>query len=169
MRIDNLENLQALKSGNKLVVKDNLGKGYILASVRHATRWNFDIKSPFQSVFLLSDLTQLHDCVQKIPDMAWDVLDFATQPLILFLSEPKENLKVYANEEGRLGVMLLKEGVLQQLVHKMQSATMMLYDLNQVSNLSDGDISLNLSTSVFPSMGQIKKMWLGIDGQVKIY
>ena len=66
---------------------------------------------------LIAHLDQLHDFVQRIPPLAWDLLEYASEPLEIVYPERKSTL-VHPDQPLTICVRWVKQPQLLRLVQK---------------------------------------------------
>lgn len=68
-------------------------------------------------VFLLiSDISQLYDYVVKIPEIAWDIVDYAEKPVSVIYPQGKNVPAILLRNKGRIMIQLVKDEVIQSLL-----------------------------------------------------
>lgn len=164
-----MEHLQALRQGAKLAFNSAGKSAAMMGSVRAHFKWQVSPVNFSDTMIFITDVQQLHDVVTKIPELAWDILDYATDPMVLFLDHAKEGLPRSQKHDNLLGIMIVREGELYRWINKLGSAIQVWWADDRGFILSEGDISLTLPDKLFPSIDNVKKMWLGLDGEVKIF
>ncbi len=73
-------------------------------------------------IILISDISQLNIYVEKVPDIAWDIVEFAEKPLTVIYPKGK-NLpqEIYASD-GSIAIRLVKDEHCKQLIYKFGKA-----------------------------------------------
>ena len=74
--------------------------------------------SPYDFVVLISSDRMANQCIKDIPEIAWDMMDYATTPLTLILDGGQFVSKHLINNEGSLAIQKLEEGPLFEIVSK---------------------------------------------------
>ncbi|MFT7085421.1 MAG: L-threonylcarbamoyladenylate synthase [Vicingaceae bacterium] len=69
-------------------------------------------------VVLISSDRMANQCIKDIPEVAWDMMDYATTPLTLILDGGQFVSKNLLNKDGSLAIQKLEEGPLFELVSK---------------------------------------------------
>jgi L-threonylcarbamoyladenylate synthase len=59
-------------------------------------------------IVLIADITQLNIYVQQVPDVAWDLVEFAEKPLTVVYQKMK-NLPQGLSADGSIGIRLVKD------------------------------------------------------------
>jgi len=77
---------------------------------------NREIGKPL--IILLHDIGQLYDYVEKIPDVAWDIIEFSEKPLTVILPKGKNVAKAVLGDDGSIAVRLVKKGFIKNLLQK---------------------------------------------------
>jgi L-threonylcarbamoyladenylate synthase len=67
---------------------------------------------------LISDIGQLHDYVQKVPDIAWDIVEFAEKPLTVVYPKGKNVAPGVLASDGSIAVQLVRDEFCQKLIRK---------------------------------------------------
>lgn len=120
-------------------------------------------------VILIHDITQLYDYVMRIPELAWDLLDFAEKPLTLLLGEGKNLPDPLLREDGEIAVMLVKEPALLTFMKEYRQGFFYL-------PLGDGDKQEEILSPIdnviilqekFLGSSQARVARLGLDGSIK--
>ena len=74
--------------------------------------------SPQNFGVLISSDRMANQCINDIPEIAWDMMDYATTPLTLVLDGGQFVSKHFINEDWSLAVQKLEKGPLFELVSK---------------------------------------------------
>jgi L-threonylcarbamoyladenylate synthase len=67
---------------------------------------------------LISDINQLHDYVQKVPDIAWDIIEFAEKPLTVIYPRGKNVAPGVLATDGSIAVQLVRDEFCHKLIRK---------------------------------------------------
>jgi len=67
---------------------------------------------------LISSDRMANQCIKEIPEVAWDMMDYATTPLTLVLNGGQFVSKHLISEDGSLAIQKLRSGPLFELVSK---------------------------------------------------
>lgn len=70
-------------------------------------------------IVLVSSDAMLQKYVEEVPEVAWDILDFSTKPTTIIYPKGKLLAKNAIADDGSIGIRMIKEGPLQQLIHKL--------------------------------------------------
>lgn len=73
-------------------------------------------------IILISDLSQLSVYVEKVPDIAWDLVEFAEKPLTVVYPKGKNLPAAVLAADGSIAVRLVKDENCKQLIHKFGKA-----------------------------------------------
>ncbi len=76
-----------------------------------------EVSHPF--TILIAEIGQLHDCVQKVPDIAWDIVEFAEKPLTVIYPKGKNVAPALLAADGSIAVQVVKHEFCQKLIRKM--------------------------------------------------
>ncbi|MDQ3395555.1 MAG: hypothetical protein M3512_15805 [Bacteroidota bacterium] len=71
---------------------------------------------------LIHDITQLYDFVGKIPEIAWDIVDFAEDPLDVIYPAGKNVSSALLRNNGGIRIRLVKEGELFKVLKLYRKA-----------------------------------------------
>lgn len=128
-------------------------------------RWRqFSGKQP---VILISKSEQLYDVVLKMPEIIWDIIEFAEKPLEVLLSHPKFGIESLLNEQGEVKLSLLRSGELFNLLssYRKPLAAFLLVG-PQADTLPPSDYVLPLmAQEIWPE--KAKTMRLALNGEFK--
>jgi L-threonylcarbamoyladenylate synthase len=73
-------------------------------------------------VILISEIGQLYDYVEKIPEIAWDMADFAENPLTIIYPKGKGVAPELLGSDGSIAIRLVKDDFCRKLVSKFRRA-----------------------------------------------
>lgn len=73
-------------------------------------------------VLLIHDISQLYDFVGKIPEIAWDIVDFAEEPLDVVYPAGKNVSPALLREDGGIRIRLMKEGEIFKILKLFRKA-----------------------------------------------
>ena len=71
-------------------------------------------------IILLDTDAKLQSYVTEIPDVAYDLIEYAEHPLTIIFSGAKNLAKNVINEDGSVGVRIVKHDFCQQLIQKFR-------------------------------------------------
>lgn len=81
----------------------------------------FDIKERDESkalVVLIADIGQLWDFVNEIPEIAWDIVEFAERPLTVVYSKAKNLAPKVMAEDGSVAIRLVQDEFCKKLIQR---------------------------------------------------
>lgn len=114
--------VQALKNGQVILYPTDTVWG-LGCDVRNTEAVNkiYQLKKrepdkPF--VVGIGQIEQLRDYVQTVPDIAWDIVEFAEKPLTVIYPKGKNVAPSLLGTDGSIAVRLLKDEFCQQLIRK---------------------------------------------------
>ncbi|MGB3184003.1 MAG: hypothetical protein WBB45_21600 [Cyclobacteriaceae bacterium] len=125
-----------------------------------------------QPVVLISDITQLYDYVTRIPDLTWDLMEFAEKPLTLVL-KGKNLPDGFLSSEGDMHISLIKEPVMLNYMKKYRKGFFYLpVDSNRLFSGDEGEIlsptqNVIILREEFLNASQAKTARLDMDGTIK--
>lgn len=73
-----------------------------------------------KSTFFIYDIAQLYDLVVKIPEIAWDIVDFAEKPLNVVFPLGKNVPYNFLRKDGQIKLRLVKEGQMYALLKQFR-------------------------------------------------
>jgi L-threonylcarbamoyladenylate synthase len=73
-------------------------------------------------IILISDISQLSVYVEKVPDLAWDLVEFAEKPLTVIYPKGKNLPTEAMAADGSIAIRLVKEGPCHDLIYKFGKA-----------------------------------------------
>lgn len=108
------QTLNVLKTGGTILYPTDTiwGIGCDACS-EEAVQKIFSIKKrdPHKSLIILLDTpNKLQSYISEVPDIAWDLIEFAESPLTLILPGAKNLAPSVINQDGSVGIRILKEG-----------------------------------------------------------
>lgn len=176
--------VQALKEGKVILYPTDTIWGIGCdATNEEAVKRVFEIKGREDSkalIVLIAEIEQLHDYVMKVPDIAWDIVDFAERPLTVVYPQGRRVAPNLLAEDGSIGIRVVKDPFCRALIKKSGKAIVSTSAniSGQPSPASFADISQEIrsavdytvnyrqeeKTSGVPSM----VMKIGMNGEVKI-
>ena len=68
-------------------------------------------------IILISDISQLSIYVEKVPDIAWDLVEFAEKPLTVIYAKGKNLPNNAMANDGSLAIRLVKSEPCKQLIY----------------------------------------------------
>ncbi|RXK52499.1 L-threonylcarbamoyladenylate synthase [Aquirufa rosea] len=73
-------------------------------------------------ILLISKIEQLNEYVEQVPDIAWDLVDFAEDPLTVIYPKGKNVSQHVLGPEGSIAIRLVKDDFCKGLVYRYQRA-----------------------------------------------
>lgn len=70
-------------------------------------------------IILVSNDAQINKILPDVPDMAWDLMDFATTPLTLILDGAKNLAGNCVAQDGSIAIRYIKNGPLKDLISRL--------------------------------------------------
>lgn len=83
----------------------------------------YDIKKRDDSkalIILIASIEQLWDYVAKIPEMAWDIVEFSEKPLTVVYPQGKNLAPNLLGEDGSIAIRLVKDEFCKQVIQKLR-------------------------------------------------
>lgn len=120
-------------------------------------------------VILIADIAQLYNYVAEIPEIAWDIIDFAEKPLEVIFDKGKNVAPFLLGPDGSIKIRLVKSGVLHKMAFNFNKALFLLMmpqddQLKKLFPSIDHVLHLDLR-EVYPLGGRTLK--LGKNGEIK--
>lgn len=126
MQNDISESLINIKNGKIILHKTDTIWGLACdASNENAVNKLKEIKDrPDDKAFILliSDISQLSIYVEKVPDIAWDLVEFAENPLTVIYPKGKNVPKTTLADDGSIAIRLVKSGSCKELIYRFGKA-----------------------------------------------
>lgn len=69
-------------------------------------------------IVLVNSNRMVNQCIGDIPAVAWDMMDFAESPLTLVLDKGQFVANNVINQDGSLGIRMVKQGAVEELLHR---------------------------------------------------
>lgn len=69
-------------------------------------------------IVIVSSDGMLQKHVEEVPELAWDIIDLATKPTTIIYPKGKNLATNCLANDGSIGIRLIKEGFVNQLVHQ---------------------------------------------------
>ncbi|QHT68638.1 Sua5/YciO/YrdC/YwlC family protein [Rhodocytophaga rosea] len=69
-------------------------------------------------VVMIAEIGQLYDYVQKVPDIAWDIVEYAEKPLTVIYPKGKNVAPNLLASDGSIAVQLNRDEFCQKLIQK---------------------------------------------------
>lgn len=83
----------------------------------------FDIKNRPENkglILLISKIEQLSEYVEQVPEIAWDLVEFAEDPLTVIYPKGKNVSKYMLGPDGSIAIRLVKDEFCKGLVYRYQ-------------------------------------------------
>lgn len=131
-------------------------------------------------ICLVDSANRLQKYVFRVPDVAWDLIEFATKPLTLILDEACNLAPELIAEDGSIGLRVTQEKISHELCYRFQKAI-----VSTSANISGEPSPANfteISPEIISGVDYVMKsrqndlskatpsqiIKLGLDGQVQI-
>lgn len=103
-----------------------------------------------QITILISKIEQLSEYVLEVPELAWNLVEFAEKPLTVIYPKGKNLPTNLMGEDGSIAIRLVKDEFCKGLVHKFERAIVSTSAniSGQASSLKYEDISLEMINGV---------------------
>jgi L-threonylcarbamoyladenylate synthase len=161
--------LEAIKNQKLVYVQVGSDEG-LIGDIRSkkALEAAYEImKADIDHCILIGEIGQLYDYVLKIPEIAWDIVDFAERPLEVIYPKGKNVPSEFLNKDGYVKVRLEKEGELGGLLNRFGKGLFFL----QISDIENSEDLKNKAAEVV----QLKSPYdlpkriirLELDGQIE--
>jgi L-threonylcarbamoyladenylate synthase len=126
MQSDITKTISALKEGKTILHKTDTVWG-LACDATNITAIN-KVKSLKERpddksfIILISDISQLSVYVETVPDIAWDLVEFAEKPLTVIYPKGKNLPNEAMANDGSIAIRLVKEGPCHDLIYKFGKA-----------------------------------------------
>jgi L-threonylcarbamoyladenylate synthase len=97
-------------------------------------------------ILLISKIEQLSEYVEQVPDIAWDLVEFAEDPLTVIYPKGKNVSPLLLGPDGSIAIRLLKDEFCKGLVYRYQRGI-----VSTSANLSGEPSPLNFA-GIAPSI-----------------
>jgi tRNA A37 threonylcarbamoyladenosine synthetase subunit TsaC/SUA5/YrdC len=111
---------------------------------------------------LISSDRMANQCIKDIPEVAWDMMDYATTPLTLILDGGQFVSKRWINEDGSLAIQKNTKGILHDLV-AMYNKPIACFQFSK-----EDQIPSDFKIMVKQSMIQEKIIRIRLNGEIEI-
>jgi L-threonylcarbamoyladenylate synthase len=116
--------VEALKEGKTILYPTDTIWGLGCdATNSAAVKKIFDLKNRAESkamIVLISEIGQLRDYVEKIPDIAWDLVEFAEKPLTVIYPKGKNVAPELLASDGSIAIRLVKDEFCSKVIYKLR-------------------------------------------------
>lgn len=160
------QHLKTLKEDGLLCIRDKQ-HSWLCGDSRSLKAWEKAAEKTGKEhadVVLIGAPEQLREYVQQVPELAWDIMEFAEKALHLQLKHghplAADHLK---NKEGAATLMLVNAEPLQGLLQKLQHGLFALC-LEEEVQLQDIPVIELKTQQISPE----RRMRLGMDGEVQL-
>jgi L-threonylcarbamoyladenylate synthase len=97
-------------------------------------------------ILLISKIEQLSEYVEQVPDIAWDLVEFAEDPLTVIYPKGKNVSPLLLGPDGSIAIRLVKDEFCKGLVYRYQRGV-----VSTSANLSGEPSPLNFA-GIAPSI-----------------
>lgn len=164
--------VNAFKNGRLVFIHDKKGS-YLAAGARQKAALGrllelVDTEALQEAFVAISEAPQLYDYVVKIPDLAWDIIEYTEKPLHIIYQEGKGVPEVVL-QDGKLRLMLVLQNPLHDILKKINQGILCVpVDPGIVEELKE-DIAeaLALTPQSGCQLTAERIMELGPNGEVK--
>lgn len=170
----NSKDFDALRKGEIRLIRQE-GRQAILGKIDSPLYHDFvknkeaDIEG---HVLLLPEIGQLSKYLYKVPDLAWDIIEFSEKELEILFDEGR-NVPDFLLKEGlRLAIRLILNGSFHQLLYNLGrplGLTKLSHSFHENDLLAQQGIVLNLPDNFEWELKAGKVMSLGVNGEVKFF
>jgi L-threonylcarbamoyladenylate synthase len=115
-------------------------------------------------IVLIAKIEQLSEYVEQVPDLAWDLVEFAEDPLTIIYPKGKNVSPSLLGSDGSIAIRLVKDEFCKGLIYRYQRAI-----VSTSANLSGEPSPLNfagISPSIVAGVAHVLKNPAG-DGPAK--
>lgn len=165
---------------------DHLRNGKLLLVTQQKTHWILgNLKSEkyisftkdyqthiLKSVLLLPEIGQLTHYLKHVPELAWDIVEFAEKSLEVIYPGGRNLPNDFLSENGEIHIRVYKEGLFHKFLFN-QKHHLLLTQLSdafpQTEFLLQNENVLNLPDNFEWKVKADKVMSLGMNGEIKFY
>ncbi len=174
---------EALKAGETILYPTDTIWGLGCdATQSEAVKKIYQIKKREDSkalIILLDDLNKLNDYVVKVPDIAWDIVEYSEIPLTVIYPKGKNVAPELLGEDGSIAIRVTKNNFCQKLIRKtgkpLVSTSANISNEPFGGNFSDIKEEIKTQTGYIVNYRQEEKnsvtpsriIQLGLDGEIK--
>ena len=97
-------------------------------------------------IVLISKIEQLSEYIEQVPDLAWDLVEFAEDPLTIIYPKGKNVARSLLGPDGSIAIRLVKDEFCKGLIYRYQRAI-----VSTSANLSGEPSPLNFA-GIAPSI-----------------
>ena len=164
--------VSALKEGKIVFIHDKKGS-YLAAATRQreAVKRILELTGPAEwenAVVTIGEAPQLYDFVVRIPDLAWDIVEFTEKPLHIIYEEGK-GVPEEVLPNGAIRLMLVLQNPMKDILQKLHQGLLCVpVDPAKVEEMK-GDIAeaLALTPQSGCQLTAERIMQLGQNGEIK--
>ncbi len=135
--------VQFLKEGKVIVYPTDTIWGIGCdATSQEAVKKVYEIKKRAENkalILLLDDVSRLYDFVEKIPELAWDLIEFSEKPLTIIYPKGRNLPKEVLGEDGSVAIRVTKDEFCRKVISQLRKPLVS----------TSANISGNQSPSVF--------------------
>ena len=130
-------------------------------------------------IILLDDINKLNLYVVKVPDIAWDLVEFSEKPLTVIYPKGKNVAPELLGEDGSIAIRITKDDFCKKIIYKLQkplvSTSANISNAPFKGNFSDINEEIKKQVDYTVNYKQTDKsnippsiiMQLGLDGEFK--
>lgn len=163
-----------LRNGHLLLITQNNSTG-ILGNTKSTEYPLFleKYRSSIQkSVLLLPEIGQLSNYLQQVPELAWDIVEFAEKSLEVIYQQGRNLPACFLHEDGSINISVYKEGVFHKFLFNQKHhlvLTVVDETFSKSEFLEQNEKVLNLPNNLEWKIIPDKVMSLGLNGEIKFY
>lgn len=124
-----------------------------------------------KSVLLLPEIGQLSHYLQNVPELAWDIVEYAEKSLEVIYQQPR-NIPEYFLRQDQLSIRIYKTGPFHKFLFNQKHPivlTLVSDNFPTTEFLKQHEKMLNLPDNYEWKMKADKVMSLGLNGEIKFY
>lgn len=125
-----------------------------------------------KSVLLLPEIGQLSNYLQQVPELAWDIVEYAEKSLEVIYQQGRNLPDYFLNEDGSINIRVYREGVFHHfLFNQKHHIVLSIVTENFPENefLEQYEKVLNLPETFEWKIIPDKVLSLGLNGEIKFY
>lgn len=162
-----------LKNDNLLLVNQNNQSGILgnIKSPQYEVFINEYQQHIEKSVLLLVEIGQLSHYLQQVPELAWDIVEYAEKSLEVIYQQPR-NLPGYFLMHSIIPIRVYKDRFFHKFLYNQKNPivlTIVTNEFNPDEFLKQNEKVLNLPPKYEWNIIADKVMSLGVNGEIKFY
>lgn len=163
-----------LRKGNLLLLTQQKGR-WVLGNLKSEKYISFLREYPShisKSVLLLPEIGQLTHYLKQVPELAWDIVEFAEKSLEVIYPGGRNLPENFLSDDGEIHIRVYKEGLFHRFLFNQKHhlvLTQLSDSFPQTEFLLQNENVLNLPDNFEWKVKAEKVMSLGMNGEIKFF